>query len=142
MVLVGSNSNSLQILVTTGNNPIPFIKTSFDKLPYLFPFSFDYLSTLDWTQFSLYFLSFIHPLDSFIPPVNMPKTVMDLPPPGTKDALSFRGDNENHCLEHGVTTDADLKKYIGKYADLDTAKFENFYQLQEEMLIYQCLHSM
>ena len=66
----------------------------------------------------------------------MPKTATDLPPPGTKDALSFKGDNENHIKElprwlenievvlrnHGINTDADLKKYIGRYADSDTAE--------------------
>ena len=79
-----------------GNQHIPFIETSFDRLSFPFPFSFDYLSTLDRTQFYLYFPSFIHPLNSLI---NMPKTATDLPPPGTKDALSFKGNNENHYLD-------------------------------------------
>ena len=128
-----SSLNSLNHPVTPRNQPIPFIETSFDRLSFPFPLSFDYLSTLNWTQFYLYFPSFIHPLDSLI---NMPKTATDLPPPGTKDALSFKGNNENHIKElpqwlenievvlrnHGINTDADLRKYIGRYADLDTAE--------------------
>ena len=122
-----SSLNSFNHLVIPGNKPIPFIETSFDRLPFPFLFSSDYLSTLDRTQFYLYFPSFIHPLNSLI---TMPKIATDLPPPGTKDALSFKGDNENHIKElpqwlenievvlknHGINTDVDLKKYIERYA--------------------------
>ena len=61
-----SSLNSFNHLVIPGNKPIPFIETSFDRLPFPFLFSSDYLSTLDRTQFYLYFPSFIHPLNSLI----------------------------------------------------------------------------